>query len=191
MPANLENSTVATGLEKVSFHSNPKEKQCQSMLKLLHNCTHLTRWQIMLRTLQARLQWWTENFQRYKQDLEKAEELEIKLPSAGSEKKQKNPRKTSASLSLLKHLIVWITTNCGKFFKRWEYQTCLLRNLYAGQEAKIRIRHGPMDWFQIEKGVCQSCISSPCLFNLYAEYIMWNARLDEASWNQDCWEKYQ
>ena len=56
MPANLENSTVATGLEKVSFHSNPKEKQCQSMLKLLHNCTHLTRWQIMLRTLQARLQ---------------------------------------------------------------------------------------------------------------------------------------
>ena len=75
---------------------------------------------------------------------------------------------------------VWITTNCGKFFKRWEYQTCLLRNLYAGQEAKIRIRHGPMDWFQIEKGVCQSCILSPCLFYLYAEYTIRNAGLEEA-----------
>ena len=60
--------------------------------------------------------------------------------------------------------------------------TCLLRNLYAGQEAKIRIGHGTIDWFQMEKGVCQGCISSPCLFNLYAEYkyIMQNARLDEA-----------
>ena len=102
--------------------------------------------------------------------------------SAGSSKKQESSSKTSTSalLTMSKPLTVWITTNCGKFFKRWEYQTCLLRNLYAGQEAKIRIRHGPMDWFQIEKGVCQSCISSPCLFNLYAEYIMRNARLDEA-----------
>ena len=56
MPANLENSAVATGLEKVSFHSNPKERQCQRMLKLLHNCTHLTRSKIMLKILQARLQ---------------------------------------------------------------------------------------------------------------------------------------
>ena len=58
--------------------------------------------------------------------------------------------------------------------------TCLLRNLYAGQEATVRIGHGTADWFQIRKGVHQSCISSPCLFNLYAEYIMRNARLDEA-----------
>ena len=55
-----------------------------------------------------------------------------------------------------------------------------LRNLYAGQEATVRIGHGTTDWFQIGKGVCQGCILSPCLFNLYAEYIMRNARLDEA-----------
>jgi len=57
--------------------------------------------------------------------------------------------------------------------------TCLLRNLYAGQEATVRTRHLTMDWFQIGKGVCQGCTLSPCLFNLYAEYILQNARLDE------------
>ena len=61
-----------------------------------------------------------------------------------------------------------------------DHLTCLLRNLYAGQEATVRTRHGTTDWFQIGKGIRQHCILSPCLFNLYAEYIMWNARLDEA-----------
>ena len=61
-----------------------------------------------------------------------------------------------------------------------DYLTCLLRNLYAGQEATVRTGHGTTDWFQIGKGVCQGCILSPCLLNLYAEYIMQNARLDEA-----------
>ena len=61
-----------------------------------------------------------------------------------------------------------------------DHLNCLLRNLYAGQEATIRTRHGTMDWFQIGKGVCQGCILSPCLFNLYAEYIMRNDGLDEA-----------
>ena len=60
-----------------------------------------------------------------------------------------------------------------------DHLTCLLRNLYAGQEATVRTGHGTRDWFQIGKGVRQGCISSPCLFNLYAEYIMQNARLDE------------
>ena len=66
--------------------------------------------------------------------------------------------------------------NCGKFFKRQEYQTltCLLRNLYAGQEGTVRTGPGTTDWFQIAKGVCQGCMLSPCLFNLYAEYIMRN-----------------
>ena len=59
-----------------------------------------------------------------------------------------------------------------------DHLTCLLRNLYAGQETTVRIRHGTTDWFQI--GICQGSILSPCLFNLYAEYIMWNARVDEA-----------
>ena len=61
-----------------------------------------------------------------------------------------------------------------------EHPTCLLRNLYADQEATVRNRHRMMDWFKIGKGVCQSCILSPCLFNLYAEYMMCNAGLDES-----------
>ena len=80
-------------------------------------------------------------------------------------------------------LSVWITTNCGKFFKDLgipDHLTCLLRNLYAGQEATVRTGHGTTDWFQIGKGVCQGCILSPCLFKLYAEYIMRNAGLEEA-----------
>ena len=83
---------------------------------------------------------------------------------------------------MTKPLTVWITTNCGKSFKRWEYQTAYLppRNLYAGQEATVRIIHGTTDWFQVRKGVHQGYILSPFLFNLYAEYIMQNARLDEA-----------
>ena len=61
-----------------------------------------------------------------------------------------------------------------------EHLTCLLRNLYASQEARVRTGHGAMDWFQIGKGVLQGCIISPCLFNFYAEYIMQNAGMDEA-----------
>ena len=61
-----------------------------------------------------------------------------------------------------------------------DHLTCLLRNMYAGQEATVRNRHGKMNCFQIVRGVCQGCIFSPCLFNVYAEYIMWNIRLDES-----------
>ena len=123
----------------------------------------------------------------FKVDLEKAEGPEVKLTtSVGSSKKQESSRKTSTSalLTIPKPLTVWIRTNCGKFFKRWEYQTdhvtCLLRNLYAGQEATVRIGHGTTDWFKIGKGVHRGCILSPCLFNLNVEYIMQNARLNEA-----------
>ena len=120
----------------------------------------------------------------FKVDLEKAEP-EIKLPTyVGSSKKQESSRKTSSSalLTTRKALTVWITTN-WKIHKEMgipDHLPCLLRNLYVGQEATIRTRHPTMDWFQIGKGVCQGCISSPCLFNLYAEYIMRNAGLDEA-----------
>ena len=69
--------------------------------------------------------------------------------------------------------------------------TCLMRDLYAGQEATVPTGHGTAtDWFQIGKGVHQGCILSPCLFNLYAEYIMQNRAGLSMSWNQDCWEKY-
>ena len=98
--------------------------------------------------------------------------------------KARESRKTSTSALLTMSKpswTVWITTNSGKFLKSWEYHlTCLLRNLYAGQEATVRTGYGTMDWFQIGKGVCQGCILSPCLFNLYAEYIRRNAGLDEA-----------
>ena len=85
-----------------------------------------------------------------------------------------------------KPLTVWITINCGKFWKRWEYHTTLLaswellRNLYARQEATVRTGHGTTDWFQIGIGGRQGCILSPCLFNFYAENILRNAGLDEA-----------
>ena len=121
----------------------------------------------------------------FKLDLEKAEEPEIKVPTtAGSSKKQESSRKTSISalLTMPKPLTVWITIN-RKILKEMgipDHLTCLLRNLYAGQEATVRTGHGTTDWFQIGKGVRQGWILSPCLFNLYAEYIMRNAGLEEA-----------
>ena len=72
-----------------------------------------------------------------------------------------------------------------------DYLSCLLRNLHAGQEATVRTGHGRAEWFQMRKGVCQGCILSPGLFNLYTECIMRNAELDEAQAGINCWEKYQ
>ena len=118
----------------------------------------------------------------FKLVLEKAKEPEIKLPtSAGSSKKKESSRKTSISalLTMPKPLTVWITINCGKLWKNPDL-TCLLRNLYAGQEAIVRTGHGTTGWFQIGKGVRHGCILSPCLFHLHAEYIMRNTGLDEA-----------
>ena len=118
---------------------------------------------------------WTENFQMFKLGLEKAKEPEIKLPtSAGSQKKQENSRKTStsASLTMLKPMIVRITTNCGKFFKRWECQT----TLPASCETCMQVKKQQLE-LDMEQ---QTAILSPCLFNFYAEYIMWNAGLSEA-----------
>ena len=130
MPTNVENSAVTTRLEKVSFHFNSKQWQCQRMFKLppqLHSFHRLARNCSKSFTL-AFSNMWTKNFQIYNLDLEKAEETEIKLPtSAGSSRKQESSRKTSTSalLTTPKSLTVWITINCGKFFKSWEYQTTL------------------------------------------------------------------
>ena len=119
----------------------------------------------------------------FKLVLEKAEEPEIKLPtSAGSWKKQESSRKTSilALLTMPKPLNVghnklWKIQEMGIP----EHLICFLRNLYAGQEATVRTGHGTTDWSQIGKGVRQGCMLSPCLFNLYAEYIMRNTGLEE------------
>jgi len=114
---NLEKSVVATGLEEVSFHSNPKESQCQRMLNYCTIALISHASQVMLKILQARLQQYV-NFLMFKLVLEKAEEPEIELPtSTGLWKKQESSRKTSISalLTMPKPLTVWITINCGKF----------------------------------------------------------------------------
>jgi len=118
--------------------------------------------------------------------LEKAEEPEIKLPtSIESSKKQVSSRKNiyfsfidyAKDFDCVDHNKLWKTL---KKMGTSEHLTCLLRNLYVGQEATVRTGHGTTDWFQIGKGVRQGCILWPCLFNLYAEYIMRNTGLDEA-----------
>ena len=128
----------------------------------------------------------TINFQRFNLILEKAVEPEIKLPtSIWSSKKQESSRKTSTStlLTLQKPLIVCIITNCGKFLKRWEYQTTWPDSWEICMQVKkqqLELSQHGTDWFQNRKGVCQGCIFWPCLFNSYAEYIMQNTGLDKA-----------
>ena len=185
--ANLENSTVATGLEKVSFHSNPQKWQCQRILRLPTTKLHLFHvCKVMLKILQARLQ-------RY---------VNRELPdvqtgfrkSRGSRDQIANihwiidkTREFQKNIYLLhwlclKPLTVWITTN-WKILKEVgipEHLTCLLRNLYASQEGTVRTGLRTTDWFKIGKGVRQGCILSLCLFNLYAEYIIRNAGLDDS-----------
>ena len=129
----------------------------------------------------------TMNFQMFKV-LEKAEEPEIKLAtSTGSWKKQESSRKKKKHIYFC-FIAYGKAFDCVDHNKLWtilkemgmpDHLTCLLRNLYAGQEAIVRTGHGTTDWFQIGKGVHQGCILSPCLFNLYAEYIMRNAGLEE------------
>ena len=126
MPANLENSAVATGLEKVSFHSNPKERQCQRMLKYCTIALISHSSKVMLKILQGRLQQYMNcELPDVQAGFKKAKKPEIKLPtSIGSSKKEESSRKPSTSaLTMSKPLTAWTTSNSGKFFKRWAYQT--------------------------------------------------------------------
>ena len=184
MSANLENSTMATGLEKVSFHSNPKERQCQRMLELPHNCTHLTHQQSDVQNSPSQASTVYElNFQIFKLDLEKAEEPEINCQYPLY---HRNAREFQKNICFIDYTRVFDCVDHDKLWKILkvmgipDHLTCLLRNLYIGQEATVRTGHGTTDWFQIGKGVHQNCLLLSCLFNLYAEYIMRNARLDEA-----------
>ena len=182
MPANLENSAVATGLEKVSFHSNPKGCSNYHTFALISHAS-----KVMLKILQAKLQ-------KY---------MNRELPDVQADfRKGRGTRDQIANIH-------WIIEKAREFQKNiyfcfidytkafdcvdnnklWrilkemgipDHLTCLLRNPYAGQEATVRTGHGTTDWFHIGKGVRQGCILSPCLFNLYAEYIMRNAGLEEA-----------
>ena len=125
------------------------------------------------------------NFQVFKLVLEKAEEPEIKLPTSLDHGKDKRVPENiyfcfidyAKAFDCVDHNKLW------KILKEMgipDHLTCLLSNLYSGQEATVRTGHETTDWFQIGKGVCQGCILSACLFNLYAEYIMRNTGLDEA-----------
>ena len=125
-----------------------------------------------------------------KLDLEKAEEPNVKLPtSVGSSKEQESSRKNIYFCFIDYTKAFGVIKGCMDHNKLWKvlqetgipgHLSCLLRNLYAGQEATVRTGHVTTDWFQIGKGVHQGRILSPCLFNLYAEYILQNAGLDEA-----------
>ena len=178
MPANLGNSAMATGLENVSFHSNPKERQCQrcSNYHTIALISHANK--VMLKILQARLQQYVNHeLPDVQAGFRKAEKPEIKLAtSTGSLKKQESSRKMkniyicfidyAKAFDCVDHNKLW---NILKEMGIPDHLTCLLRNLYAGQEATVRTGHGTTDWFQIRKGVLQGCILSPWLFNLYAE----------------------
>ena len=186
MPANLENSAVATGLEKVSFHSNPKKgnaKEC-SNYRTIALISHTSK--VMLKILQTRLQ--------------QCVNRELSDVQAGFRKGRRtrdqiaNIRRIMEKARALQKNIYFCFIDYDKAFdcvdhnKLWkilkemgipDHLTCLLRNLYASQEATVRTGHGTTDWFQIGKGVHQGCILSHCLFNLYPEYIMRNAGLEE------------
>uniref|UniRef100_A0AC11E9U7 Uncharacterized protein n=4 Tax=Ovis aries TaxID=9940 RepID=A0AC11E9U7_SHEEP len=125
------------------------------------------------------------NFLMFRLVLEKAEEPEIKLPTSGGSWKKQEFQK-NLYFCFLDYAKAFDCVDHNKLWKILEeigipdHLTCLLRNLYAGQEATVRTGHGTTDWFQIGKRICQGCILSPCLFNLYAEYIMRHAGLEEA-----------
>ena len=154
MLANLENSAVATGLEKVNFHSSAKECSNYCTIELI---SHTSK--VMLKILQTRLQQYVNH----------------EPPDV-----QAGFRKGRGTRDQIVNIYFCFTDYTKAFDyvdnkKLWkileelrisDHLTCLLRNLYAGQEATVRTGHGTINWFQIEKGVCQGCILSPCLFNL-------------------------
>ena len=181
MPANLENSAVATYWKNVSFLSNPKERQC-SNYHTVALISHASK--VMLKILQARLQQYVNR--------------ELPDVQAGF-RKGRGIRDQISNIHWImekarefqKNIYFCFTDytktfDCMDHNKLWkilqemgipDHLTCLLRNLYAGQEATVRTGHGTTDWFQIEKGVCQGCILSPCSFNFYVEYVMQNTGL--------------
>ena len=186
MPANLENSAVATRLEKVSFHSNPKKgnaKKC-STYRTVALISHASK--VMLKILQARLQQYVNR--------ELSDVQAVFRKGRGTRGQIANISWIIKKAREFQKNIYFCFIDYAKAFdcvdhnKLWkipkeigipDHLIFLLRNQYPGQEATVRTGHGTTDWFQIGKRICQGCILSPCLFNLYAEYIMRNAGLDE------------
>ena len=185
MPANLENSAVATGLEKISFHSNPKERQCQSCsnYRTIALISHASK--VIFKILQTRLQQYVNyELPDVQAGFRKGRGTRDQIANICWIIKKAREFQKNIYFCFIDYAkaFVWITIN-WKILQEMgiaDHLTCLLRNLYAGQEATVRTGHRTTDWFQTGKGVRQGCILSPCLFNLYAEYIMRNAGLEEA-----------
>ena len=177
MPTNSENCAAATRLKKVSFHSNPKERQCQRMLKLLHNCSISHTSKVMLKILQARLQQYVNRelpgvqagFRKCRGTRDQIVNIHWIIEKA--REFQKN-----IYFCFIDYAKAFDSVDHNKLWKILQvmgipdHLTCLLRNLYAGQKATARTGHGTTDWFKIEKGVRQGWVLSPCLFNLYTEW---------------------
>ena len=182
MPANLEISAVVTGLEKVRFHSIPKKgnaKECSNYHTIIL-ISHAIK--VMLKILQVMLQQYVN---RELPDVQAAFRK-----GRGTRDQIANIRWIIKKAREFQKIIYFCCIGHAKAFdcvfhnQLWkilkemgipDHPTCLLRNLCAGQDATVRTKHGKTEWFQTGKGVCQGCILLPCLFNLYAEYIMQNA----------------
>ena len=182
MPANLENSAVVTGLEKVSFHSNDKEYSNYCTIKLT---SHTSK--IMLKILQARLQQYMNyEFPAVQAGFRKGRGTRDQIANIHCIIKKARKLQKSICFCFIDYINAFDCVDHNKLWKILQemgipdHLTYLLRNLYAGEEATVKTGLGTTDWFQSRKGVHQGCILSPCLFNLYAEYIMINAGLDEA-----------
>ena len=198
MPANLENSAVAQDWKRsvlISISKKGKAKEC-SNYHTIALISHTSK--VMLKILQARFQQYVnwelpdvqDDFRKGRGTRDQIANIHWIIEKA--REFQKNIYfcfiDYSKAFDCVDHHKLWKTL---KELGMSDHLTCLLRNLYAGQEATVRPGHGTTDWFQIGNGVHQGCILSPCLFNLYAVYIMRRARLGSPSWNQDCWEIHQ
>ena len=178
---------MAIGPEKVSFHSNPKKdntKECSSY-HTIALISHASK--IVLKILQARLQQYVNcELPDVQAGFRKGRGTRDQIANICWIIKKAREFQRNIYFSFIDYAKAF---DCVDHSKPWkilqqkgilDHLTCLLRNLNAGQEATDRTGHGATDWFQMGKGVCQGCILSPCLFNLYPEYIMRNAGLDEA-----------
>ena len=179
MPENLENSAVPTGLEKVSFHSNPKKGTAKerSNYHTIALISHTS--QVMLKILQARLQQYMKHeFPDVQAGFRKGRGTRDQIANICLIIKKAREFQKNIYFSFLDYTKAFDCVNHNKLWKILkemripDHLTCLLRNLYASQEATVRTVHGTTDWFQIGKRVRQGCMLLPCLFNLFAEYIL-------------------
>ena len=174
MPANVENSAVATGLEKVSFHSNAKECSNYHTTALISHAS-----KVMLKILQARLQqYMNHELPDVQAGIRKGRGTRDQIANIRWIMEKAREFQKNIYFCFIDYAKAFDCVDHNKMYKilkemrRLDHLTCLLRNLYAGQETIVRTGHGTTDWFQIGKGVHQGCILFPFLFNLHAEYIM-------------------